>query len=344
MSFRLNFQPILTLIYNPKCSKSNKALQILNETLEKEPDIFKLDVLDYQKQPLTNDQLRSIVDYLGIKDNNGFSSILRSDDASGNVNNNISQKEGKGNTSATATNNTAESPNIPLPSTTQELLEIVKQQPIRLQRPILVDWNKGKAIIARPPEKITDFLYELDTQNPLELLREYNLHKKPIQLLDSNHIFRIQLSSRLIYIDRQKWVSYLNGHSASLNDKENLIQDTQVDKFLRMAGEVFLKGKSHDISLHDNRNSHSIPRAANRFMQKSFDKNLLVPLILVPSAPNHPQFYLELLNSLDTNPASGSDTTSNNTCKVLFMKYDQLRLERIVGSDRINRMISSTTS
>ncbi|CAJ0831211.1 2586_t:CDS:2 [Entrophospora sp. SA101] len=60
--------------------------------------------------------------------------------------------------------------------------------------------------------------------------------------------------------------------------------------------------------------------------------------------PDHPQFYLELLNSLDTNPASGSDTTSNNTCKVLFMKYDQLRLERIVGSDRINRMISSTTS
>nr|CAG8492100.1 7512_t:CDS:1 [Entrophospora candida] len=161
MSFRLNFQPILTLIYNPKCSKSNKALQILNETLEKEPDIFKLDVLDYQKQPLTNDQLRSVVDYLGIKDNNGFGSILRSDDASGNVNNNISQKEGKGNTSATATNNTAESPSIPLPSTTQELLEIVKQQPIRLQRPILVDWNKGKAIIARPPEKITDFLYEL---------------------------------------------------------------------------------------------------------------------------------------------------------------------------------------
>nr|CAG8492120.1 7513_t:CDS:2 [Entrophospora candida]CAG8499471.1 9913_t:CDS:2 [Entrophospora candida] len=59
---------------------------------------------------------------------------------------------------------------------------------------------------------------------------------------------------------------------------------------------------------------------------------------------HHPQFYLELLNSLDTNPASGSNTTSNNTCKVLFMKYDQLRLERIVGSDRINRMISSTSS
>ncbi|CAH1762133.1 2585_t:CDS:2 [Entrophospora sp. SA101] len=296
MSFRLNFQPILTLIYNPKCSKSNKALQILNETLEKEPDIFKLDVLDYQKQPLTNDQLRSIVDYLGIKDNNGFSSILRSDDASGNVNNNISQKEGKGNTSATATNNTAESPNIPLPSTTQELLEIVKQQPIRLQRPILVDWNKGKAIIARPPEKITDFLYELDTQNPLELLREYNLHKKPIQLLDSNHItttFMNFASAEYYKLDILYHGLTTKNINLTITMKTYSEFNFQVDKFLRMAGEVFLKGKSHDISLHDNRNSHSIPRAANRFMQKSFDKNLLVPLILVPSAPSS---FINMLN------------------------------------------------
>ncbi|CAJ0900178.1 4437_t:CDS:2, partial [Entrophospora sp. SA101] len=63
-----------------------------------------------------------------------------------------------------------------------------------------------------------------------------------------------------------------------------------------MADEVFLKGKSHDISLHDNRNSHSIPRAANRSMQKSFDKNLLVPLILVPSAPSS---FINMLNVKD---------------------------------------------
>ncbi|CAJ0625965.1 3291_t:CDS:2 [Entrophospora sp. SA101] len=275
---------------------------------------------------------------------------------------------------------------------------------------------------------------ESDTQNPLELFREYNLHKKSIQLLDSNHnpvtnikdaafiqfdqnvfpkdmtttfmnfasaeyykldilyhglitkkyqfdkynedISSIQLSGRLTYIDRQKWVNYLNGHSASLNDKDmrreshsrhaekrritddgeksnrrkkqkNISKDSDwfdqtfkpatydmmysysssdsdseyyeedeiidleeesgvaneesaaisnVDKFLRMADEVFLKGKSHDISLHDNRNSHSIPRAANRSMQKSFDKNLLVPLILVPSAPSS---FINMLNVKD---------------------------------------------
>ncbi|CAG8827331.1 12674_t:CDS:1, partial [Dentiscutata erythropus] len=39
--------------------------------------------------------------------------------------------------------------------------DIIKQNPSNLQRPIVVDWNNGKAIIARPPEKLNEFLKEL---------------------------------------------------------------------------------------------------------------------------------------------------------------------------------------
>ncbi|CAG8743405.1 16504_t:CDS:1, partial [Dentiscutata heterogama] len=57
--------------------KSNVALSILHEALKKQPGIFKLDVLDYQKQPPTKDQLRNIVQYLGIE--HDLNKILRED-------------------------------------------------------------------------------------------------------------------------------------------------------------------------------------------------------------------------------------------------------------------------
>jgi arsenate reductase-like glutaredoxin family protein len=131
MSFRLfNVQPILTLIHNPTCSKSNEALSILHKALKKQPGAFKLDVLDYQKQPPTKDQLQNIVRYLNIE--NDLNKILRNEDST----------EGE-------------------PSSIQELSYVIKERPIRLQRPILVDWDKGKAIIGRPAEKVDGFLKEL---------------------------------------------------------------------------------------------------------------------------------------------------------------------------------------
>ncbi|CAG8487857.1 4327_t:CDS:1 [Funneliformis caledonium] len=141
MSFRLNFaQPILTLIYNPTCSKSNKVLSILHEALEKRPGVFKLDLLDYQKQPPTKDQLTNIINYLNLE--NDLNQILRNE-----------------NVAAEGTTK------VKGPSSIQELANLVKEQPIRLQRPILVDWNNGRAIIARPPEKAGGFLKDLGYLN-----------------------------------------------------------------------------------------------------------------------------------------------------------------------------------
>src|SRR5947208_4063260 len=102
MSFLLNLpQPILTLIHNPACNKSNQSLSILHKALEEQPGIFKLDLLDYQKQPPTKDQLENIVRYLNIE--NDMSKILRN-----------------------------EGDTVKVPSSVQELVNIIKEKPIRL--------------------------------------------------------------------------------------------------------------------------------------------------------------------------------------------------------------------
>ena len=137
MSFRLNIaQPILTLLYNPACNKCNQALSILHKALEQQPGVFNLDILDYQKRPPTKDQLQNIVQYLNAE--NDLNKILRDEDGTA--------KEGD---------------TMQGPKSIQELANIIKEQPIRLQRPILIDWDKGRAIIARPAEKVDGFLKEL---------------------------------------------------------------------------------------------------------------------------------------------------------------------------------------
>ncbi|CAK9199357.1 unnamed protein product [Sphagnum troendelagicum] len=54
------------------------------------------------------------------------------------------------------------------------------------------------------------------------------------------------------------------------------------------------------------------------------------------SLPNHPQFYAEISNLLEG--------VENPSCTVLFSKFDNLQLERIVGTSRAQRMLNSKTS
>jgi U3 small nucleolar RNA-associated protein 25 len=51
--------------------------------------------------------------------------------------------------------------------------------------------------------------------------------------------------------------------------------------------------------------------------------------------PTYPQFYSEVLNTIL--PQAAADAT----CTVLYSKFDQLRLQRVVGSDRAARMQAS---
>jgi len=68
--------------------------------------------------------------------------------------------------------------------------------------------------------------------------------------------------------------------------------------------------------------------------------------IVFYSLPEHHFFYTDLLNSLnaeggDTHRLNSSGTTGNNTCVVLFSRYDALELERVVGSKLCKTLLTS---
>lgn len=115
--------PISLIYHNPKCSKSRKALEILeNENID-------LKVIKYLNGELTKEMLLEILKLssLTIRD------IIRKDDETYKINNLDNNRLSQ-----------------------DELINYVVKFPKLLQRPIIV--HNGTAIIARPPEKILEFI------------------------------------------------------------------------------------------------------------------------------------------------------------------------------------------
>ena len=115
--------PISLIYHNPKCSKSRKALEILeNENID-------LKVIKYLNGELTKQMLLEILKLssLTIRD------IIRKDDETYKINNLDNNRLSQ-----------------------DELINYVVKFPKLLQRPIIV--HNGTAIIARPPEKILEFI------------------------------------------------------------------------------------------------------------------------------------------------------------------------------------------
>ncbi|KAJ2961043.1 hypothetical protein NQZ79_g3673 [Umbelopsis isabellina] len=119
MSFRPpRTRPILSIFHNPKCSKSRAALQLLNSHTDPP---YQVDVIDYLSDPPTPDQLRQVSNYLGT-----VQGMLRSD--------------------------------APKVDTVGQLIELVKKDPAVLERPVVIDWEKGKAVIGRPTSEAVERL------------------------------------------------------------------------------------------------------------------------------------------------------------------------------------------
>ncbi|GAB5589241.1 rRNA-binding ribosome biosynthesis protein utp25 [Umbelopsis nana] len=57
--------------------------------------------------------------------------------------------------------------------------------------------------------------------------------------------------------------------------------------------------------------------------------------------PDHPQFYTEIVNYLALKAEASSAEEAAFSCSALFSRYDLLKLERIVGSERARKMCSS---
>ena len=107
------------LYHNPKCSKSRKALEII------ENKNINTKVILYLKDKLTKSMLKQILDLSGLS----VRDIIRSN-----------EKEYK--------DNNLDNLNL----SQDEILELIIKHPKLLQRPVLVYNNQ--AIIGRPPEDI----------------------------------------------------------------------------------------------------------------------------------------------------------------------------------------------
>lgn len=115
----------ITIYHNPRCSKSREA-HAMAERFAKEHDI-PLQVIEYLKTPPTRDQLQELRKMLG------------------------------GDLRAMIRNNEDEYATLELDKAGEEaLLDAVAAHPKLLQRPVVV--YRGKAVIARPPELLQDFL------------------------------------------------------------------------------------------------------------------------------------------------------------------------------------------
>ncbi|KAG0203789.1 hypothetical protein BGX28_004069, partial [Mortierella sp. GBA30] len=115
MSFRLPRFPMLTIFHNPSNNVSVEALGLLKKASVRYD--FKIDLVQTKTRAPTHQQISNIVEYLGNGSvEKGLQEVLV--------------------------------PEAPKPSTVKEVQKLLDQNPEYLRKPLIVDWNKGKAIVA----------------------------------------------------------------------------------------------------------------------------------------------------------------------------------------------------
>ncbi|KAF9541006.1 hypothetical protein EC957_003585 [Mortierella hygrophila] len=126
MSFRLPKFPMITIFHNPSLKTSTEALSLLQKASRRYN--FEIDLIQTKKQPPTHQQVANIVEYLGNGSiDAGLEQVL------------VPEVEKK-------------------PSTVAEVQEILDKNPGYLRKPLVVDWNRGKALIADPPRRIFELV------------------------------------------------------------------------------------------------------------------------------------------------------------------------------------------
>lgn len=115
--------PAVKLYHNPRCSKSRKALQLI------EYEGIKPDIVEYLKHPPSYQELDQLLDLLGLEPRQ----LMRTGEKLYKENNlddlNLSR---------------------------EDLIKAMCEHPKLIERPILI--HDGRAVIGRPPEKILEIL------------------------------------------------------------------------------------------------------------------------------------------------------------------------------------------
>lgn len=113
---------MLQILHNPKCSKSNCALDFLKE------ENLQFEILDYLNNPLTASEIKTILKQIGIP----AEELIRKSES-------IYKEQYAGKTVSE-----------------DEWIAIMVQHPILIERPIII--KDGKAVIGRPIEKVYNLL------------------------------------------------------------------------------------------------------------------------------------------------------------------------------------------
>ncbi len=113
---------MITIYHNPRCRKSREALQLL----EASGKPFR--VVDYQKEPLSPEALKSILEKLGIP----AEALIRKNEA-------FWKERYKGKT-----------------LTEEKLIALMVAHPKLMERPILV--RGEQALLGRPPQRVAELI------------------------------------------------------------------------------------------------------------------------------------------------------------------------------------------
>lgn len=109
-------------LHNPRCSKSRAALELVREAG------VELPVREYLREPLSVDELRRIVELLGVRP----IEVVR-----------------RGEPQCAALGLSDATPD-------EEVLRAMAEHPILIERPIVV--RGGRAVVGRPPETVREIL------------------------------------------------------------------------------------------------------------------------------------------------------------------------------------------
>ncbi|MEM7431399.1 MAG: arsenate reductase (glutaredoxin) [Pseudomonadota bacterium] len=115
----------LTIYHNPRCSKSRKTLEILQESAVDHT------IVEYLKSPPSAARIMTLAGLLGLS----VAEIVRQGESV-----------------------FREATDLPNLDDDAALAAWVAANPSVLQRPIVVDDDKGRAVVGRPPESVADLI------------------------------------------------------------------------------------------------------------------------------------------------------------------------------------------
>lgn len=115
----------IVLYHNPRCSKSRKTLQLIEE------NGIMPKIVDYMKTPPSAEEVLELAELLGVR----VAEMVRTgEDAFADISDTVSMDDDRA------------------------LARAISENPVLLQRPIAVETDSGTAVIGRPPENVLQLI------------------------------------------------------------------------------------------------------------------------------------------------------------------------------------------